>query len=196
MAPYVLAIDQGTTSTRAILFRTDTSIAAMVQQEFEQHFPASGWVEHEPADLWATTLSTCRTALEKARATAKDVAAIGITNQRETTLVWDRANGEPLGRAIVWQGRRTAELCAAQKAEGAEPMIAARTGLLVDPHFSATKISWDAGGASLPEIFGAPIAIRGVAGDQQAASVGQACFVPGMMKSTYGPGCFAPLKTR
>jgi glycerol kinase len=273
MAPYVLAIDQGTTSTRAILFRADTSIAAVAQQEFEQHFPASGWVEHEPADIWATVLSTCRTALEKARATARDVAAIGITNQRETALVWDRANGEPLGRAIVWQDRRTAELCAALKAAGAEPMIAARTGLLLDPYFSASKISWildytpgararaergklafgtvdtwllwrltggavhatdatnasrtmlfdihkgewddellalfkiprsmlpevknssDDFGTSLPDIFGAPIAIRGVAGDQQAATVGQACFVPGMMKSTYGTGCFALLNT-
>jgi glycerol kinase len=273
MAPYVLAIDQGTTSTRAILFRADTSIAAVAQQEFEQHFPASGWVEHEPADLWATTLSTCRTALEKARATARDVAAIGITNQRETTLVWDRTNGEPLGRAIVWQDRRTAEFCAALKTAGVEPTISARTGLLLDPYFSATKISWildstpgararadrgklafgtvdsyllwrltggavhatdatnasrtmlfdihkgewddellalfkiprsmlpevknssDDYGTTLPDIFGAPIAIRGVAGDQQAATVGQACFVPGMMKSTYGTGCFALLNT-
>jgi glycerol kinase len=270
---YVLAIDQGTTSSRAILFRLDSSIAAVAQQEFAQHFPASGWVEHEPADLWATTISTCRTVLAKAKASARDVAAIGITNQRETTLIWDRTTGEPLGRAIVWQDRRTADLCAKLKHDGCEPMVTAKTGLLLDPYFSGSKLAWildstpgaharaergklafgtvdsyllwrltggtlhatDATNASrtllydihkgrwddellalfkiprpvlpevcdssadfgttLPDLFGGPIAIRGVAGDQQAATVGQACFAPGMMKSTYGTGCFALLNT-
>ncbi len=270
---FVLAADQGTTSSRAILFRADTSIAASAQHEFTQHFPASGWVEHEPADLWETTLSTCRAVIEKAKISAKEITAIGITNQRETTLVWDRKTGQPLGRAIVWQDRRTADVCARLKNEGAEKTVAEKTGLLLDPYFSATKIAWildfipgartraekgelafgtvdtwllwnftggkvhatDATNASRtmlfdihkgewdsellklfgvpramlpevrdssgdfgstkPELFGAPIAIRGIAGDQQAATVGQACFSPGMIKSTYGTGCFAILNT-
>jgi glycerol kinase len=270
---FVLAIDQGTTSSRAILFREDTSIAAVAQQEFAQHFPMSGWVEHEPEDLWTTTLATCREALAMAGATAADVAAIGITNQRETTVIWDRATGQAIHRAIVWQDRRTAEACAALKAAGHEALFSAKTGLLLDPYFSGTKIAWlldnvpgararaergelafgtvdsfllwrltggavhatDATNASrtllydihaggwdeellavlrvprslLPEVrdcsaeygatdpalFGGAIAIRGIAGDQQAATVGQACFAPGMMKSTYGTGCFALLNT-
>ncbi|MDJ1160134.1 glycerol kinase GlpK [Chelatococcus sp. SYSU_G07232] len=273
MASFLLAIDQGTTSSRAILFRPDTTIAAVAQQEFPQHFPASGWVEHEPEDLWLTTLATCRDALSRADATAGDVAAIGITNQRETTIVWDRKTGEAVHRAIVWQDRRTADLCARLKAEGREPMVTARTGLILDPYFSGTKVAWildnvpgareraergelafgtvdsyllwrltggrvhatDATNASrtllfnihtgawdddllsllgvpralLPEVrdssadfgetepglFGGAIAVRGIAGDQQAATVGQACFEPGMMKSTYGTGCFALLNT-
>jgi glycerol kinase len=274
---HVLAIDQGTTSSRAIVFRQDTSpfisIAASAQAEFPQHFPASGWVEHEPEDIWTSTLATCREALDKAGLGAKDIAAIGIANQRETTLVWDRATGKPVHRAIVWQDRRTADSCAALKADGHEPAIAAKTGLIVDPYFSGTKVAWildhvpgareravrgelmfgtvdtwllwrltggrvhatDATNASrtqlfdihtgqwdddllkmlrvpramLPEVrdcsgefgdtapewFGGAIAIRGVAGDQQAATVGQACFTPGMIKSTYGTGCFALLNT-
>ncbi len=270
---FVLGIDQGTTSSRALVFRTDISIAASAHQEFSQHFPASGWVEHEPEDLWKTTLATCRAAMEKAGAIAKDIAAIGITNQRETTLIWDRKTGQALGRAIVWQDRRTANVCAKLKAEGFEPLVAAKTGLLLDPYFSATKIAWildsisgararsergelafgtvdtwilwkltggkvhatDATNASrtllydihkgrwdddllklfdvpralmpevrdssgpfgttAPELFGTPIAITGIAGDQQAATVGQACFAPGMIKSTYGTGCFALLNT-
>jgi glycerol kinase len=273
MSSLVLAIDQGTTSSRAIVFRRDMTIAGLAQKEFAQHFPASGWVEHEPADIWTTTLAVCRDALAASGATAASVAAIGITNQRETTLVWDRASGEPIHRAIVWQDRRTADLCARLKAEGHEALVAARTGLLLDPYFSGTKIAWildnvpgarrraedgelafgtvdsfllsrltggrvhatDATNASrtllfdihrgcwdddlcrilrvpkalLPEVrdsaadygrteaalFGGAIAIRGIAGDQQAATVGQACFAPGMMKSTYGTGCFALLNT-
>jgi len=273
MAAHVLAIDQGTTSSRAILFRSDTSIAAIAQQEFPQHFPASGWVEHEPDDIWASTVATCREAIEKAGVAAKDIAAIGITNQRETTVVWDRATGQAVHRAIVWQDRRTADICARLKAEGHEQAISAKTGLIIDPYFSGTKIAWildhvpgararaergelmfgtvdcyllwrltggkvhatDATNASrtllfdihagqwdddllkilrvpramLPEVkdssahfgdsvndlFGAPIAVRGIAGDQQAAVVGQACFAPGMIKSTYGTGCFALLNT-
>ncbi|ACA16431.1 glycerol kinase [Methylobacterium sp. 4-46] len=272
-SPLILAIDQGTTSTRALLFRADTSVAALAQAEFPQHFPASGWVEHEPDDLWRTTLATCRAALERAGARAGDVAAIGITNQRETTLVWDRRTGEAVHRAIVWQDRRTAGLCARLRAQGHEPLVAARTGLILDPYFSGTKIAWildnvpgararaEAGdlafgtvdsyllwrltggrlhvtdatnaartllfdihrgtwdddllgllgipramlpevrdssgdfGATDPDLFGAAIPIRGVAGDQQAATVGQACFRPGMVKSTYGTGCFALLNT-
>ncbi|MEH3146530.1 MAG: glycerol kinase GlpK [Methylobacterium frigidaeris] len=273
MSSLILAIDQGTTSSRALLFRPDTSIAASAQAEFPQHFPASGWVEHEPEDLWRTTLDTCRAALRQAGAGAGDVAAIGITNQRETTVVWDRRTGEAVHRAIVWQDRRSTEICTRLKAEGHEPLFTARTGLILDPYFSGTKIAWildhvpeararaergdlafgtvdsyllwrltggrlhvtDATnasrtllydihrgawdeelmgllgvppsmlpevrdssgdfGATDPELFGAAIPIRGVAGDQQAATVGQACFRPGMVKSTYGTGCFALLNT-
>src|SRR3977135_2072511 len=123
---YVLAIDQGTTSSRAIVYRQDISIAASAQQEFPQHFPASGWVEHEPEDIWTSTIATCREALQKAGAAAKDIAAIGITNQRETTVVWDRATGQAIHRAIVWQDRRTADICAKLKADGHEPTITAK----------------------------------------------------------------------
>lgn len=263
----ILAIDQGTTSSRAIVFDADLRIRALAQREFPQHFPASGWVEHDPADLWNTTLETCRAALEQ----AGSVDAIGITNQRETLLIWDRATGEPIHRALVWQDRRTAEICASLKSAGHEPEVTARTGLLLDPYFSATKAAWmldavpgararaergelalgtvdcfliwrltggkthatDATNAArtmlyniatggwdaelcalfdvplplLPEVrdcnasygettlFGAPIPILGVAGDQQAATIGQACFQPGMLKSTYGTGCFALMNT-
>jgi glycerol kinase len=270
---FVLAIDQGTTSSRAIVFRSDISIAASAQQEFPQHFPASGWVEHEPEDIWTSTVTVCREALEKAGLKAKDIAAIGITNQRETTVVWDRATGQAVHRAIVWQDRRTSDICAKLKSEGHEPTISAKTGLIIDPYFSGTKVAWildqvpgareragrgellfgtvdcyllwrltagrvhatDATNASrtllfnihtgawddellkilrvprsmLPEVkdssakfgdsdpslFGGPIAISGIAGDQQAATIGQACFTPGMIKSTYGTGCFALLNT-
>ena len=270
---HILAIDQGTTSSRAILFDEDLRPVAQAQEEFPQHYPRPGWVEHDPSDLWATVAGTARAAIEKAGIAATDIAAIGITNQRETTLIWDRATGEPIHRAIVWQDRRTADSCAALKAAGHEPMITARTGLLLDPYFSGTKIKWlldtipdarararrgelifgtvdtfliwkltggrvhatDATNAArtlifniatgawdaeicalldipmaiLPEVrdcaaffgttcadlFGREIPILGVAGDQQAATVGQACFAPGMMKSTYGTGCFALLNT-
>ena len=270
---HILAIDQGTTSSRAILFDAALRVKAVAQEEFAQHYPASGWVEHDPADLWATVAGTARAAMERAGIRATDIAAIGITNQRETTLIWDRATGEPIHRAIVWQDRRTAGTCASLKAAGHEPMISARTGLLLDPYFSGTKIQWlldnvpgardrarrgelafgtvdtfliwkltggrvhatDATNAArtlvyniargewdadicalldipmslLPEVrdcaadygttradlFGREIPILGVAGDQQAATIGQACFAPGMMKSTYGTGCFALLNT-
>ena len=139
---FVLAIDQGTTSSRAIVFRGDISIAAVAQQEFPQHFPASGWVEHEPEDIWTSTIAVCREALKKAGLTAKDIAAIGITNQRETTVVWDRATGQAVHRAIVWQDRRTADVCARLKAEGCEPIISKKTGLIIDPYFSGTKVAW------------------------------------------------------
>lgn len=273
MTGYVLAIDQGTTSSRAILFDRNYRSAGLDQQEFEQHFPRSGWVEHEPEDIWNTTLATCRGAMDKAGADAKDIAVIGITNQRETTVVWDRETGKPVHRAIVWQDRRTAEICAQLKKAGHEDVVSQKTGLLLDPYFSGTKVAWildnvdgareaaeqgrlafgtidsfllwrltggkvhatDATNASrtmlydihtgawddallellrvprqvLPQvmdsaadfgetdadIFGAPIRIAGIAGDQQAATVGQACFQPGMMKSTYGTGCFALLNT-
>jgi glycerol kinase len=270
---YILAIDQGTTSTRAILFDAGLNVVSVAQEEFTQHYPASGWVEHDPSDLWSSVAATARAALEKAGGDAIDIAAIGITNQRETTLIWDRATGRPIHNAIVWQDRRTADTCAALKAAGHEPMITARTGLLLDPYFSATKVQWlldnvpgararavagelafgtvdsfliwnltggrvhatDATNAArtmlyniaenawdadicalldipmalLPEVkdcaadfgvtradlFGREIPILGVAGDQQAATVGQACFMPGMMKATYGTGCFALLNT-
>ena len=247
MTSYVLAIDQGTTSTRAILFRADTSIASFAQREFPQHFPADGEVEHEPDDLWATTLETCRSAMLEAGAGGKDIVAIGIANQRETTLLWHRGSGRPVHRAIVWQDRRTAELCARLKAAGHEATFAAKTGLLLDPYFSGTKLAWllqhtgggdlaargelafgtvdtyllwrltggkahatDATNASrtlmfdihkgrwddeLLALFGAAIPIYGIAGDQQAALIGQACFAPGMVKSTYGTGCFVLLNT-
>jgi glycerol kinase len=267
----ILAIDQGTTSTRAILFSQDLTPVTQAQEEFPQHFPASGWVEHDPADLIRTTFSTVRAVLS--RTDPAKVAAIGITNQRETTLLWDRATGQPLHKAIVWQDRRTADTCAALRAAGHEAMITAKTGLLLDPYFSGTKLKylldtlpdarnraargelafgtvdtfliwhltggktqatdatnaartllynidegrWDAEicalldipmallpqvkdsaddyGLTDPALFGHAIPIRGVAGDQQAATVGQACFQPGMMKSTYGTGCFALLNT-
>src|SRR5205823_12425774 len=273
MPSFILAIDQGTTSSRAILFRDDISIAAVAQQEFTQHFPASGWVEHEPDDIWNSTVATCREAIAKANARPSDIAAIGITNQRETAVVWDRATGQAIHRAIVWQDRRTADICAKLKADGAEPVISAKTGLIIDPYFSGTKVAWildhvpgararaergelmfgtvdsyllwrltggmvhatDATNASrtllfnihtgqwdeellrlldvprsllpevkdssahfgetTPDLFGGSIAIAGIAGDQQAATIGQACFTPGMMKSTYGTGCFALLNT-
>jgi glycerol kinase len=270
---HILAIDQGTTSSRAIVFRRDCSIAALAQQEFAQHFLQSGWVEHDPEDIWRTVLATSRDAIAKAGLTARDIAAIGIANQRETTLVWDRATGKPIHNAIVWQDRRTSPMCRRLKDAGAEAQIAARTGLLLDPYFSASKIAWlldhvpgarakaergelafgtvdsfllwrltagavhatDATNASrtalydiranawtdelcamfgvpramlpdvrdcaadygltAPELFGAAIPIRGIAGDQHAALIGQASFAPGMMKSTYGTGCFAVLNT-
>ena len=273
MSGYVLAIDQGTTSSRAIVFDDRFAVRRVGQHEFDQHFPNSGWVEHEADDLWRTTVETVRVALADARLSAGDIAAIGITNQRETTVVWDRATGKPIHRAIVWQDRRTAERCAQLKAEGHEPMVIEKTGLLLDPYFSGTKLAWildtvpgarakaesgalafgtvdswliwnltggarhvtDATNASrtllyniregcwdtdmlrllgipdavLPEVldcaadfgitrrdlFGAEVPILGVAGDQQAATVGQACFTPGMLKSTYGTGCFALLNT-
>src|SRR3984893_209857 len=139
---HILAIDQGTTSSRAIVFRRDCTIAAIAQQEFPQHFPRSGWVEHDPEDLWATVLATSRAAIAKAGLTAHDIAAIGIATQRETTLVWDRATGRPIHHAIVWQDRRTAEMCRRLKDAGSEAQVTARTGLLLDPYFSASKIAW------------------------------------------------------
>ena len=270
---YILAIDQGTTSTRAILFDRTMAAVARDQREFTQHFPQSGWVEHDPLDLWATTLATCRKTLENVDVSAAQIAAIGITNQRETVIVWDKQTGEPIHNAIVWQDRRTADLCRNLRDAGHEPMITQRTGLLIDPYFSSTKLKWildhvdgararaingellfgtvdcfliwkltggavhatDATnaartmlydirkgrwsrticdlldipmqmlpqvkdcaadfGATQPDLFGHEIPICGVAGDQQAATVGQACFQPGMMKSTYGTGCFALLNT-
>ena len=270
---FILAIDQGTTSTRAIVFDAQMTPRASVAKEFQQHYPASGHVEHDLEEIWQSVLETCRAVLVKAGVGAQDIAAIGITNQRETTAVWERATGKPIHKAIVWQDRRTADTCAALKAAGHEKLFAARTGLLLDPYFSGTKVAWildhvkgararaargelafgtidsflvwqltggrvhatDATNASrtlmfdihkgawddrllkllnvprsmMPEVkdcaadfgatdaalFGAPINICGIAGDQQAALVGQACFKPGMMKSTYGTGCFALLNT-
>jgi glycerol kinase len=268
---YILAIDQGTTTSRAIIFDSKMLVVSISQQEFAQHFPNSGWVEHNPQDLWRTTIDTCRQAMVAAQIGAGDVSAIGITNQRETTVVWDRNTGLPIYNAIVWQDRRTADMCLRLKADGMENLIAQQTGLLLDPYFSGTKLKWilenvdgakrrarngdllfgtvdsyliwhltdrqihvtDATNAArtmlydihngnwsndicsafdiplgmLPEvrdcssdfgttqsdILGGCISICGVAGDQQAAAVGQACFEPGMAKSTYGTGCFALL---
>ena len=270
---HILAIDQGTTSSRAILFDRMLKVRAVAQKEFAQHFPKPGWVEHDPEEIWKTVVATARAAIRKAGIAAGGVAAIGITNQRETAIVWDRKTGKPIHRAIVWQDRRTAEMCAALRAAGHEAAIGAQTGLVLDPYFSATKIAWllnhvkgarakaergdlcfgtidcflvwrltggrihatDATNASrtllydihkgawsddllalfnvpramLPEVrdsagdygvsdravLGAAIPILGVAGDQQAAAVGQACFQPGMLKSTYGTGCFVLLNT-
>jgi glycerol kinase len=256
-----------------MVFRADLTVAGVAQQEFPQHFPASGWVEHDPEDIWHSTVTVCRDALKKAGVTHKDIAAIGITNQRETTLVWDRATGKAVHRAIVWQDRRTADICTRLRAEGHEPAITAKTGLIIDPYFSGTKVGWildnvpgararaergellfgtvdcyllwrltggkvhatDATNASRtllfnihtgawdddllkllgvpramlpevkdsshrfgetePDLLGGSIALAGIAGDQQAATIGQACFSPGMIKSTYGTGCFALLNT-
>jgi glycerol kinase len=271
MASYVLAIDQGTTSTRAIVFDEAARPIAFSQQELSQSYPQPGWVEHDPEEIWQSSIATARETMEKAGLAAKDVAALGITNQRETALVWDRSTGKPIYPAIVWQDRRTAGVCQDLKARGAEPQVTALSGLLVDPYFSATKAAWildhvpgardraragklafgtvdsfllwrltagkvhateatnacrtllydlDNGGWSeeLRRVFGVPetmlpevhdcahdfgwtepdllggaIRIAGVAGDQQAATIGQACFEPGMMKATYGTGCFALL---
>jgi glycerol kinase len=269
----LIAIDQGTTSTRAIAFDAALQPLASAQQELRQIYPAPGWVEHDPEEIWAATVATVRSAMAKAGLTAKDIAGIGITNQRETTVVWDRVTGQPIHKAIVWQDRRTADFCEALRRAGHEPEITAKTGLLLDPYFSASKIAWllehvagaralaEAGrlafgtidcfllwrltggkahatdasnaartllfdiargewdqdlcrmfgvppsllprvrdcaaefGATVPALFGAPIRVLGMAGDQQAATVGQGCFKPGMMKSTYGTGCFALLNT-
>jgi glycerol kinase len=269
----ILAIDQGTTSSRALVFDSGLQILGLVQEEFQQHYPKSGWVEHDPDDIWHSTVSTARGALDRAGLNAGDIAALGITNQRETVVLWDRRSGKPVHRAIVWQDRRTAQYCERLREAGHEPLFTRKTGLLLDPYFSGTKLAWlldevegareaaKAGGlafgtvdtfliwrltggrlhvtdatnasrtllynihrndwdeellemlripksvlpevrdsvsdfgATEPEIFGGAIPIRGIAGDQQAATVGQACFKPGMIKSTYGTGCFALVNT-
>ena len=202
MSRYILALDQGTTSSRALIFDAETRVKGVGQYEFAQHFPASGWVEHEAEDLWTTTLQAARDALAAAGVEARDIAAVGITNQRETVVVWDKASGEAIHRAIVWQDRRTAEVCQSLRDAGHEADTAARTGLLLDPYFSATKVAWilvkDCSadfGMTETKLFGVALPIRGVAGDQQSAMIGQACFQPGAMKSTYGTGCFALLNT-
>ena len=270
---YLLALDQGTTSSRAILFDAEGRAHAMAQREFEQIFPRPGWVEHRPGDLWSSQSGVAAEVLARAGLHARDVAAIGITNQRETTLVWDRRTGEPVCNAIVWQDRRTADLCERLRSDGAGPLIRERTGLVIDPYFSGTKLRWildniggvraraergelafgtvdtwliwnltegsvhvtDVTNASRtqlfdihrgcwdeellalmniprsllpavvassgvcgqvgPNTFGAGIPIAGIAGDQQAALFGQACFEPGMAKNTYGTGCFMLMAT-
>jgi glycerol kinase len=273
MPEHLLAIDQGTTSTRSILFDAGLAPVAWGQQELKQIYPAPGWVEHDPEEIWAGTIATMREAMAKAGVRSSDIAAIGITNQRETAIVWDRATGKPIHNAIVWQDRRTAGTCAALRDAGHEPAVAATTGLVLDPYFSATKIAWildhvdgaraaaragrlafgtvdsfllwrltsggvhatDATnaartllmdirrgawdgplmelfgipeallpevrdscgdfGTTTPDLLGSAIPIRSVAGDQQAATVGQGCFKPGMTKATYGTGCFALVNT-
>jgi len=273
MARHILVIDQGTTSTRCVVFDADVAPVAAAQQEFGQLYPRPGWVEHDPEEIWASVLATARQALSTAGLVASDIAALGIANQRETVVVWNRRTGRAVHNAIVWQDRRTADACERLERAGHGGLIAARTGLRLDPYFSATKIAWlldnvegvreaaeaghlafgtvdsfllwrltegavhatDATNASrtslfdihrgawdeellalfdipralLPEVrdsagsfgetsaalFGGAIAIRGIAGDQQAALIGQACFRPGMVKSTYGTGCFALLNT-
>ena len=270
---FILAIDQGTTSSRSIIFNENLKIIGSAQEEFTQYFPQSGWVEHNPKDLLETTIVTCKSALNSSSVDPKKVVAIGITNQRETTLVWDKNTGEPVYNAIVWQDRRTASHCEELRQKGFEKKVTDTTGLLLDPYFSSTKLAWildnvegvrsraEAGnllfgtvdsyliwhltgrqshvtdatnaartmlydirngawstemcdmlnipikmlpevrdcaadfGLTSPEIFGVSIPIKGVAGDQHAATLGQACFEPGMMKSTYGTGCFALLNT-
>ena len=264
--PYLIAFDQGTTSSRAIVFAEDATIVGVIQREFEQIFPRPGWVEHDPEEIWKTQVEVTRAAIEMTGISATDIAAIGIANQRETTLVWERATGRPIANALVWQDRRTADTCDEARRAGAESLIREKTGLMIDPYFSASKLAWlldnvagarkraergelafgtvdswliwkltggdvhatDATNASrtmlydisagswddellslwripralLPRVvdssgvcatttlFGAEIPIAGVAGDQQAALFGQACFSPGMAKCTYGTGCF------
>ena len=268
---FVLAIDQGTTSTRAILFDKNMRPAFISQQELTQYYPQSGWVEHDAEEIWASVMATVHDVMKKASCKPENIASIGITNQRETTVIWDRNSGIPIFRAIVWQDRRTASYCDTLRSAEHEAMITDKTGLLIDPYFSATKVNWlleNVEGAKLaaqrgellfgtidsyliwkmtngashvtdatnaartmmydivegkwdPEIcdlldipmtilpkvndcasnfgvtkcFGGNIPIFGVAGDQQAATIGQACFTPGMLKSTYGTGCFALLNT-
>jgi len=269
----ILAIDQGTTSSRGIVFDTDGTIISTAQREFQQIYPHSGWVEHDPEEIWETVVTTSKEALEAAEAEGYEVVSIGITNQRETTIVWDRETGQAVYNAIVWQDRRTAGWCAELKEAGQEGDITKRSGLLLDPYFSATEIAWildnvegtreraNAGklafgtidtwilwrltggavhatdatnacrtmlfnihdqawdsellyqfkvpqsvlpevrdsasdfGTSKPDILGKSLPVEGIAGDQHAAIVGQACFAPGMIKSTYGTGCFALLNT-
>jgi len=269
----LIAIDQGTTSSRAIVFDAALTPIATAQREFKQIYPVPGWVEHDPEEIWVGVVATVREAMAKANVSARDIAAIGITNQRETVIVWDRATGKPIHNAIVWQDRRTADVCESLRAAGHEAEVALKTGLLFDPYFSATKIAWlldhvdgaraaaEAGrlafgtvdsfllwrltggtvhatdatnaartllldihtgawdeeladlfrvpmallpqvrdcagdfGVTQVDLFGGPIRILGVAGDQQAATVGQGCFTPGMVKSTYGTGCFALINT-
>ncbi|MEO0924214.1 MAG: glycerol kinase GlpK, partial [Pseudomonadota bacterium] len=269
----ILAIDQGTTSTRSIVFSSNMDVITTSQKEFTQHFPKPGWVEHDPAEIWQTVLDTARTAIAQCKGGAGSIAGIGITNQRETTLLWDKETGKPLHNALVWQDRRTEPHCAALRESGFAEEMTAKTGLLADPYFSGTKLAWllntidgartaanqgklafgtidtfliwqltggrvhatDATNASrtllfnihtqdwdddilrelnisralLPEVkdsaddfgltdnrhFGVALPILGVVGDQQAATIGQACFEPGMMKSTYGTGCFALYNT-
>jgi len=271
--PLILAIDQGTTSSRAIVFDLNGRAIATAQQEFRQIFPADGWVEHDPEEIWQTTQQVCRQAIAQAEQRSGEVSCIGITNQRETTVLWERSSGKPIGNAIVWQDRRTANQCAKLKETGHEKLVTAKTGLLLDPYFSATKLAWllDQDGelrrraergelafgtidsfllwrltggrshatditnaartllfnihsqqwddellelfrippALLPEVldcaaafgntahglFERSLPIGGIAGDQQAATIGQACFHQGMVKSTYGTGCFALLNT-
>ncbi|MEA2117324.1 glycerol kinase GlpK [Halovibrio sp. HP20-50] len=273
MSSFILAIDQGTTSSRAILFNRQGQVTAVAQSEFTQHFPHDGWIEHNPEDIWETVVATCREVIAKAAITADQIAGIGITNQRETTIVWDRNTGKPLYNAIVWQDRRTSDLCQSLRDQGYTDTVQAKTGLLIDPYFSATKLAWildnvegvrqraeqgelafgtvdsfliwrltggqqhvtDATNASRTALFnihtqewdeelltlfnipanlmpdvkdssddfgttephwlGVALPIAGVAGDQQAALVGQACFQPGMGKSTYGTGCFMIVNT-
>lgn len=142
MSGFVLAIDQGTTSTRAIMFDGDMKVVGSGQKEFTQHYPASGWVEHDPEEIWSSVVATVKAALKKAGRVASDVAAIGITNQRETVVIWDRATGKPIHNAIVWQDRRTAPLCHKLKKQGQEKKFTRKTGLLLDPYFSGTKIAW------------------------------------------------------
>ncbi|HET8613792.1 MAG TPA: glycerol kinase GlpK [Sphingomonas sp.] len=270
---HILAIDQGTTSTRSIVFDTRGAPMAVARREFAQHYPHPGWVEHDAEDIWRDTLAVMREAIAGAGLAARDIAAIGITNQRETAVVWDRATGEPIHRAIVWQDRRGAPLCERLRREGHEALVRERSGLLLDPYFSATKLAWlldhvegararaeagelafgtidsfllwrltggsvhatDATNASrtllfdihrqrwcpelcalfgvpeamLPEVrdnaacfdatqpglLGAAVPVTGMAGDQQAAMIGQACFAPGSAKATYGTGCFLLMNT-
>ncbi|MDE1465378.1 glycerol kinase GlpK [Spartinivicinus poritis] len=273
MSTYILAIDQGTTSSRAIIFNEKGLPLWQAQQEFKQYYPDDGWVEHDPEEIWVTTLQVCQQVMQKGKLRSTDIAAIGITNQRETTVVWDRETGKPIYNAIVWQDRRTASYCEKLKQAGKEVLINQKTGLLIDPYFSASKLNWllenvpdarenaeagkllfgtidtfllwrltggkshktDATNASrtqlfnihtqqwdeellklhnvpvalMPEVmdcsaefgitertlFGGEIPILSMAGDQQAALVGQACFKPGMVKSTYGTGCFVIMNT-
>ncbi len=273
MMKFILALDQGTTSSRSIVFDHDGRICASAQQEFKQHYPQPGWVEHDPEEIWATQLATAKAALQKAKLTAREIAAIGITNQRETVVLWDRKTGKPVHNAIVWQDRRTAPICDEIRKSKWAQEISQRTGLVPDPYFSGTKIKWlldavpdlrqrapqgevvfgtvdswllwkltggkiyatDCSNASrtllynihslewdrdllshfdipaamlpnvqassgifgmaLPELFGAEIPVAGIAGDQQAALFGQTCFKPGMLKNTYGTGCFMLMQT-
>ncbi len=280
-ANYILALDQGTSSSRSIVFDRDGAIVAIAQREFEQIYPKTGWVEHDPRALWTTQLETAREVLAKSKLKAGDIASIGITNQRETTVVWDRRSGEPIYNAIVWQDRRSEPICAKLREQGLEPVFRAKTGLIIDAYFSGTKLQWlldhvdgaralaEAGhlafgtidswllwhltggassatraqavhatdvsnasrsllldvhrnewddellsllriprsllpqvlpsshvyGHSIPDLLGAALPIGGIAGDQQSALFGQACFTPGLAKNTYGTGCFMLMHT-
>src|SRR5881396_2247147 len=201
---YVLALDQGTTGSTALVVDPDGRVLARGYAELPQYFPRPGWVEHDPEEIWATVERAARDALAEARIVGAEVAAIGIANQRETTIVWDRASGAPIHRAIVWQCRRTAPTCDRLRAQGVEPLVRDRTGLVLDAYFSGTKIRWlldEVPGARVraetTELGWLPRGVRiaGIAGDQQAALFGQACHAPGAAKNTYGTGCFMLLNT-
>src|ERR671916_108107 len=194
----ILAIDQGTTGTTCLVFDVDGDCAGRAYREFTQHFPQPGWVEHDAQEIWEVTHAVAGEALDDAGVRPGELEAVGITNQRETVVCWDPSTGEPLHRALVWQDRRTAERCDELRARGHEALIRTRTGLVLDPYFSGTKVEWllsEVPGLRERARDGRAVLVSGVAGDQQAALYGQACLDPGQAKATYGTGSFVLLNS-